>query len=165
MCKTANAALFTLVLITAWAAFGLGTSAVGSKTWLWTSTTFSGLWVVCTDKDTCALQNATAALNAVRAFVIMGIAFGFIGTIAYSSGFWKRTSTAAARAGYGFIYLGALCWTVAMIVYTVTYSFTSVAWGYSYAFGWGCVGLLNFAGGFAHASIHKQQQEVGDGGF
>jgi len=157
MCN-AQTFLFVLTTILCWGAFGLGITAVGSKEWTWTPSNFAGLWVVCTAKDSCTLQVVTASLNAVRAFVIMGIVFGFIGTILYSTSYWNRRAVPVAKAAYGIIYFGALCWTVAMTVYTVTYSPDTVEWGISFIFGWANVGLLNIAGAIAHASISKQEQ-------
>lgn len=89
----------------------------------------------------------------------MGIVFGFIGTITYSAGFFNRNGNSAARAGYGLIYLAALCWTIAMIIYSVTYGYNSVAWGYAFAFGWACMALLNIGGGFAHASVSLKYRD------
>ena len=47
-----------------------------------------------------------------------------------------------------------------MIVYTATFSTQVSAWGYPYAFGWTCVGLLNLGGGFGQAAISKRSEQV-----
>jgi len=48
-----------------------------------------------------------ATLNACRAFVIMGIAITFIGTVLYQSSFWQRRNTGPVlKISYGLIYLG-----------------------------------------------------------
>jgi len=153
--------LYALTIICCWGAFGLGVSSVGAKNWSYTGgTTKRGLWVFCVNNDNCVTLTADATLNAIRAMVIMGISFAFIGTNLISTGYWRRGAIKAAQAGIGFIHLGALCWTVGMILFTVTYDDTNVAWGYPFAFGWANVGLLNIGGGLAHAGVHKRKQQI-----
>merc|ERR1739838_373280 len=168
--NTAATALFVFTMICAWSAFGLGVSSVGAKTWIYKTSTFEGLWQSCVSADNCTKIAEDATLNACRAFVIMGIAITFIGTVLYQSSFWQRRNTGPVlKVSYGLIYLGALCWSVAMIVYsyscsssayefyTASYCSSFVAWGYPYAFGWACVGLTNLAGAFAWASAKKRE--------
>lgn len=150
--------LFICTIICAWGAFGLGVTAVGGKTWYYISSTNSGLWVTCTSTDVCSAIITSATLNAVRSFVIIGIVFGFVGTIAFQSGYWKW-SRSVGKAGYGLIWFGALCWTVAMVTYTVSYSSKVTAWGFHFAFGWGCVGLLNLAGCIGAMGVSKRSQD------
>merc|ERR1739838_12809 len=161
--NTAATVLFVFTIICAWSAFGLGVSSVGAKTWIYKTSTFEGLWQSCVSAADCTKIAGDATLNACRAFVIMGIAITFIGTVLYQSSFWQRRNTGPVlKISYGLIYLGALCWSVAMIVYTASYSSSAVAWGYPYAFGWACVGLANLAGAFAWASVNKKENQIGD---
>lgn len=156
-CSTA-VVLFVCTIICAWGAFGLGVTAVGGKTWLYKSSVNSGLWLTCISTDVCTSISASAALNAVRSFVIIGIVFGFVGITTFQSGYWKWSSS-VGKAGYGLILFAALCWTVAMVTYTVTYSGNVDAWGLHFAFGWGCVGLLNLAGCFGAMGVSKRGQD------
>ena len=48
-------------------------------------------------------------LMAVRAMVILGIVFGFIGTNLFSSVFLKKGAITIAEAGTGFVNLGGFC--------------------------------------------------------
>merc|ERR1739838_98733 len=158
--NTAATVLFVFTMICAWSAFGLGVSSVGAKTWIYKNSTFEGLWQSCESAADCTKIPGDATLNACRAFVIMGIAITFIGTVLYQSSFWQRRNTGPVlKISYGLIYLGALCWSVAMIVYSYSYSYSSnvVAWGYPYAFAWACVGLANLADAFAWASAKKRE--------
>ena len=47
--------LYVFTIICAWASFGLGTSAVGAKNWMYTNSDHRGLWVTCIDKDNCSI--------------------------------------------------------------------------------------------------------------
>merc|ERR1739838_808306 len=83
--NTAATVLFVFTMICAWSAFGLGVSSVGAKTWIYKNSTFDGLWQSCVSAADCTNIAGDATLNACRAFVIMGIAITFIGTVLYQS--------------------------------------------------------------------------------
>jgi len=156
--------LFISTLICCWVAFGLGTSAVGSKNWIYSSDrSFNGLWLVCDGNDNCAAIATNHSLNAVRAMVILGILFGFVGTNLFSTCFWKRGAIKYAGAGIGFINLAALFWTIGMTVYTVTNSGQpEITWGYPFAFGWAIVGLFNVGGLLGYVGVAKRKQQGDD---
>lgn len=163
MACTGATVLFVMTLILAWGAFGLGVSSVGAKTWYWTKVNYSGLWVACIDDSTCATLAASPTLNAIRSLVIIGIALGFLGIILFQSSFWRRKGgLSVASVGFALLLLGALSWTAAMVVHTISYSADVTAWGYSYYFGWGCVGFLNLAGIFAIAAINSKKNSQVD---
>jgi len=163
MTRNSPIVLFVMVKFIVWGAFALGLKACLANLWSYTSDNeHFGLWKTCTGTTSknCEKITADATLNAIRAMVIMGISFAFIGTNFFSTGYWRKGAIKAAQIGIGFIHLGAICWTVGMILFTVTFDDSSIAWGYPYAFGWANVGLLNIGGGLAHAGVSKRKQQI-----
>jgi len=157
--KTLVTVLISIALTCCWTAFGFGVSSVGNKKWIFTGDDgFNGLWVNCTSDDDCESIATNTNLNAVRAMVILGIIFGFIGTNLFSSMFWKKEAIKVAEAGTGFVNLGAMFWTIGMTIFTVTNSGNPLlSWGHPFGFGWANVGLLNVGGLFGWFAIKKSK--------